>query len=184
MILHSFPAAVAWNLLLPTLGSIIVAIGTRGAGVNTCFITRGACGAALLLWHKTDFFSPPLCNLLVALPLFALCWFVVSRRFCWYSLPGMLAITVASKWLAFDCPIKKQPYPAMAGGLDIAPAIFNTPLNIGLGKVCTFFNPILFTLTIPFDSRFFLSPPSSWSLSPRPWSIAFFPCSINAKSSM
>jgi uncharacterized membrane-anchored protein YitT (DUF2179 family) len=171
MTLPNSATSIAWNLLLLTLGSILFAIGINGAVVNNSFITGGAYGAALLIWYKSDLLSPSLWYLLFNIPFFILGWFFVGRRFFWYSLYGMLAVTLASQWLVFDFQIKEQLYAAIAGGLvcgtgvgitlrslgsagglDIAAVILNTRLNIGVGKVYLVFNLILFTLTISFYS--------------------------------
>jgi len=171
MVYRSTPKAIAWNLLLLTLGSILFAIGINGAVVNNSFITGGAYGAALLLWYKTELLSPPLWYLLFNIPLFALGWFFVGRRFFWYSLYGTLAVTLSSQWIIVDFQIKEQLYAAIAGGLicgagsgiilrslgsagglDIAAIMLNTRFNIGVGRVYLLFNLILFTLTISFYS--------------------------------
>lgn len=168
---RSTPGAIAWNLLLLTLGSVLFAIGINGAVVHNSFITGGAYGAALLLWYKTSLLSPPAWYLLFNIPLFAVGWFFVGRRFFWYSLYGMLAVTLASQWISIDFQIKEQLYAAIAGGLvcgagvgvtlrslgsagglDIAAVMLNTRYNIGVGKVYFLFNVILFTLTISFYS--------------------------------
>lgn len=171
MVYRSTPKAIAWNLLLLTLGSILFAIGINGAVINNSFITGGAYGAALLLWYKTELLSPPLWYLLFNLPLFALGWFFVGRRFFWYSLYGTLAVTLAAQWISVDFQIHEQLYAAVAGGLicgagsgiilrslgsagglDIAAVMLNTRFNIGVGKVYLLFNLVLFTLTISFYS--------------------------------
>ncbi|MGD9949254.1 MAG: YitT family protein [Desulfobulbus sp.] len=168
---RSTPTAIAWNLTLLTLGSMVFAIGINGAVINNSFITGGAYGAALLLWYKTDILSPPLWYLLFNIPLFALGWFFVGRRFFWYSLYGVITITLATQWITIDFQIKEQLYAAVAGGLvcgtgagvtlrslgsagglDIAAIMLNTRFNIGVGKVYLLFNLILFTLTISFYS--------------------------------
>ena len=171
MVYRSTPKAIVWNLLLLTLGSVLFAIGINGAVINNSFITGGAYGAALLLWYKTDLLSPPLWYLLFNVPLFAIGWFFVGRRFFWYSLYGMLTVTLATQWITVDFKIQEQLYAAVAGGLvcgtgvgvtlrslgsagglDIAAVMLNTRFNIGVGKVYLLFNLILFTLTISFYS--------------------------------
>ncbi len=171
MVYRSTPKAIAWNLLLLTLGSVLFAIGINGAVVNNSFITGGAYGAALLLWYKTELLSAPLWYFLFNIPLFALGWFFVGRRFFWYSLYGTLAVTLAAQWIAVDFQIKEQLYAAVAGGLvcgagsgiilrslgsagglDIAAIMLNTRFNVGVGRVYLLFNLVLFTLTISFYS--------------------------------
>jgi uncharacterized membrane-anchored protein YitT (DUF2179 family) len=166
---HSLANSVAWNLLLLTLGSVVFSIGINGAVIHNSFITGGAFGAALLLYYKTGLLSHPVWYLLINIPLFAIGWFYVGRRFFFYSLYGVLVVTAASNWIVLDFQIKEQLYAAVAGGLicgtgvgitlrslgstggiDIIAVIINNHFNIGIGKVYLLFNAILFGLTASF----------------------------------
>ena len=137
--------------------------------INNSFITGGLYGATLLVYYKTQMFSPSLWYLIFNIPLFVLGWFFVGRRFFWYSLYGMLVITLATQWIDFDFQIQDQLYAAIAGGivsgagsgiilrsigsaggLDIAAIMLNTRFNFGVGKVYMLFNVVLFGLTISF----------------------------------
>nr|WP_320012891.1 YitT family protein [uncultured Desulfobulbus sp.] len=169
MILRNPTSSVLWNLLLLTLGSVLFALGINGAVINNSFITGGLYGATLLVYYKTQMFSPSLWYLIFNIPLFVLGWFFVGRRFFWYSLYGMLVITLATQWIDFDFQIQDQLYAAIAGGivsgagsgiilrsigsaggLDIAAIMLNTRFNFGVGKVYMLFNVVLFGLTISF----------------------------------
>jgi len=161
--------SVAWNILLLTLGSVVFSIGINGAVVHNSFLTGGAFGAALLLYYKTGLLTPPVWYLLINVPLFAVGWFYIGRRFFFYSLYGVLVVTAASEWLVLDFHIKEQLYAAVAGGLicgagvgitlrslgstgglDIVAVILNNRFNIGIGKVYLLFNVILFGLAGSF----------------------------------
>ncbi|MBM9613847.1 YitT family protein [Desulfobulbus rhabdoformis] len=168
--IHRNPtSSILWNLVLLTAGSVLFALGINGAVINNSFITGGLYGATLLVYYKTQLLSPSLWYLIFNIPLFVLGWFFVGRRFFWYSLYGMLVITLATQWVTFDFQIKDQLYAAIAGGivsgagsgiilrsigsaggLDIAAIMLNTRFNLGVGKIYMLFNVLLFGLTISF----------------------------------
>jgi len=168
--MHRNPtSSILWNLVLLTVGSVLFALGINGAVINNSFITGGLYGATLLVYYKTQLLSPSLWYLIFNIPLFVLGWFFVGRRFFWYSLYGMLVITLATQWVTFDFQIKDQLYAAIAGGivsgagsgiilrsigsaggLDIAAIMLNTRFNLGVGKIYMLFNVLLFGLTISF----------------------------------
>ena len=170
--MHRNPtSSILWNLVLLTMGSVLFALGINGAVINNSFITGGLYGATLLIYYKTQLLSPSLWYLIFNIPLFVLGWFFVGRRFFWYSLYGMLVITLATQWITIDFQIKDQLYAAIAGGivsgagsgiilrsigsaggLDIAAIMLNTRFNFGIGKVYMLFNVLLFGLTMSFYS--------------------------------
>lgn len=96
---RSTPSAIAWNLFLLSVGAILFAVGVNGAVVGNTFITGGAYGAALLIWYKTHLLSPSIWFFLFNIPLFLLGWFYLDRRFFWYSLYGMITVTLACQWI-------------------------------------------------------------------------------------
>ncbi|MBM9535588.1 YitT family protein [Desulfobulbus alkaliphilus] len=154
---------VAWNILLITLGSILFSLGINGIVIHETFITGGAYGSALLIYYQTSLLSPPIWYLLINIPLFAIGWFFVSRRFFFYSLYGVIVVSICTRLIILDFHIEEQIYAAVAGGiicgagagitlrslgsaggLDILAVILNTRYNIGVGKVYFLFNVVLF----------------------------------------
>ena len=167
--LKKFTYSPAWNILLITLGSAVFSLGAKGIIVHHNFITGGIYGTGLLLYYKTRWLSPGIWYLLLNLPLFAVGWFYVSRRFFLYSLYGVLALTATSELITLDFGIGEQIYAAVAGGiicgtgsgivlrslgsgggLDIIAVILNRKFNLGFGKLYLFFNAVLFSFVITY----------------------------------
>lgn len=153
----------SWNLLLITVGAVIFSIGIKAIVVHHDFITGGVFGAALLLHNSVGLLPPAIWFLLLNLPLFAVSYFFVGRRFFFYSLYGMLVTTLATQFISLDFHIHEQIYAAIAGGitcgagcgiifrslgsgggLDIIAVVLYTRFNIGVGRVFLLFNSVLF----------------------------------------
>lgn len=167
----SLSNTVAWNVLLITLGSLLFSLGINAIVIHNTFITGGIFGSALLIYYQTDTLSPPLWYLLINIPLFVIGWFFVSKRFFFYSLYGVIVVSVCTKLIVLDFHIEEQIYAAVAGGiicgagagitlrslgsaggLDILAVILNTRYNIGVGKVYFLFNVLLFGLAASFHT--------------------------------
>lgn len=163
--LKSISRTILWNLLLLTIGAIVYSTGIKGIIVHHSFIPGGIFGGALLIANIVDQFSPSTWFFMMNLPLFLIGWFFVGKRFFWYSLYGMVVITLASQTITLDFHITEQVYAAIAGGLicgagsgimfrslgsggglDIIAIALYSKYNIGIGKVYLFFNTILFSL--------------------------------------
>lgn len=177
MNLKKYTYAPWWNLLLITLGSVVFALGAKAIVVHHNFITGGIYGTGLLLYYKTGWLSPGLWYLLLNLPLFAVGWFFVGRRFFLYSLYSVAVITVSSELIQFDFGIREQMYAAIGGGiicgtgsgiilrslgsgggLDIIGVILNQKFNLGIGKFYLMFNIILFSFVITYyDADIFIA---------------------------
>ncbi|MGE4293538.1 MAG: YitT family protein [Desulfovibrio sp.] len=159
--------SVWWNLLLLTIGSVLFAIGAQGVAVHHGFITGGLFGLALFFGYSAQVMSTGLWYALLSLPLFALGWIYVSRRFFWYSLYATVVTTVAFDLIKLDFGIHNQLYAAVAagvicgagggimlrslgsaGGLDVLAVLLNRKYNIGVGKTYIFFNGLLFLLML------------------------------------
>lgn len=169
MDLKKYTYSPAWNLLLITVGSTLFSLGAKAIVVHHNFITGGIYGTGLLLYYKTQWLSPGTWFLVLNLPLFAVGWFFVSRRFFLYSLYAVIIITVSSELINFDFGIHEQIYAAVAGGiicgtgsgivlrslgsgggLDIIGVILNQKFNMGFGKFFLIFNAVLFSFVITY----------------------------------
>ena len=177
MNLKKYTYAPWWNLLLITLGSVVFALGAKAIVVHHNFITGGIYGTGLLLYYKTGWLSPGLWYLLLNLPLFAVGWFFVGRRFLLYSLYSVAVITLSSELIQLDFGIREQMYAAIGGGiicgtgsgiilrslgsgggLDIIGVILNQKFNLGIGKFYLMFNIILFSFVITYyDADIFIA---------------------------
>lgn len=163
--------SIPWNLFLITLGSLVYSAGINGVVIHHNFITSGIYGLALLIYYESGTFSPSFWYFICNLPLFILGWFFVSRRFFYYTLYGVLAVTLITKFMQLDFQIEQQIYAAVAGGiicgigsgitlrslgsaggLDIIAVILYSRYNIGMGKVSLVANVLLFSLAFTYYS--------------------------------
>ena len=157
----------SWNLLLITVGSVLFAIGVQGIVIHHQFITGGLYGAGLFIYYKIEMLSPGLWFLLLNIPLFLVSWFFVGRRFFFYSLYGVVIVSLASEMIRLDFGIQNQLYAAIAaglicgaggglvlrtlgsgGGIDIIAVMLHEKFNFGIGKTYIIFNAVLFAFFI------------------------------------
>jgi len=156
--------SVLWDILLLTLGAFVYAIGAEAILVHHKFIIGGIYGTALLIFYKSNLLSPAIWYFLLNIPLLVAGWIFLSRRFFFYSLYGVCALTLFAQALTLDFAIHDQLYAAIAGGaicgigaginlrsrgsgggLDILAIILNRKFNFGVGKFFMLYNVALFT---------------------------------------
>ena len=166
---HRFISSVLWNLFLITAGSIVFGIGLKSIAVPHGFITGGISGLTLLLYYVSGLLSPGLWYLIINIPIFLIGWIHVSRRFFFYSLYGMAALSVAIDLIGFSLPIKEPILAVLAGGvlmgagtgivlhslgsgggMDIIGIILNQKFNVRMGTFFFAFNIVLFTFSFGF----------------------------------
>ncbi|MGE4554214.1 MAG: YitT family protein [Desulfovibrionaceae bacterium] len=159
--------SVPWNVFLLTAGSLLCAVGVNGVIIHQHFLTGGLFGACLLLYYATGWLTPGLWYGLLNLPLFALGWVMVSRRFFFYSIYATAAFTLMVEFVRLDLGVHNQLYAAVAagvltgagggmilrslgsaGGLDVVAVILFQRFNIGVGKFYFVFNALLFSLSL------------------------------------
>jgi len=171
---HSIPHSstnytycVWWNLLLITIGSFCVAVGTKSLAVPHQFIPSGIFGLASLLFYAGAPLSPGWLYALLNAPLFLFAWFKVSKRFFWYSAYAVAATTVLYELCSINIPLQSQLYASVAsgliagfgagvvlrslgsnGGLDVVAVFLFQRFNIGIGRVYLLFNAALFSLSL------------------------------------
>ncbi len=162
--LEKFTYTVWWNIIIITLGSFILAVGLKGIAVHHNFIPGGVFGVGLLIYYVTPVVSAGIIYFLLNIPLFALGWLYVSKRFFYYSFYAMLVATLAYELIRFDLGIQDQLYAAIAagavcgvgcgivlrslgsnGGLDVIAIMLNQKYNLGIGKFAFMFNFVLFS---------------------------------------
>lgn len=163
---HKIISSIAWNLVLISLGSVIFAIGLKSIAIPHGFITGGVSGLTLLVYYVSGVLSPGLWYLLANIPIFMVGWVHVSRRFFFYSLYGMAALSLAIDLTGFTLPIHEPMLAVLAGGvlmgagsglilhslgsaggLDIIGIILNQKFNIRLGTFYFLFNVVLFAFS-------------------------------------
>ena len=163
---HKIISSVVWNLILISAGAIIVAIGLKSIAVPKGFITGGVSGLTLLVYYVSGLLSPGLWYLLVNIPIFLVGWLHVSRRFFFYSLYGMTALSFSIDMVCFTAPIHEPILAVLAGGvlmgtgsglilhslgsaggLDIIGVILNQKYSVRLGSFFFSFNLLLFAFS-------------------------------------
>lgn len=156
-----------WNIFLIVSGSALFAFGAKAVVFVHGFITGGLFGASLLIYYLTDMLNPGSWSLLLNLPLIVLAWFLISRRFLFYSLLSIVTVAVCYESIHFDLGISQQLYAALAGGvicgggagiilrslgsgggLDVIAIILNRKYNFSIGKFYLIFNVALFSFSL------------------------------------
>ena len=161
--------SIAWNLILLTTGAVVLAIGIKAIAIPHGFITGGFSGFSLLIYYVFGGLSPGTWYFVLNIPLFIAGWIFLSRRFFFYSLFGMVVLTVAIDLIPFAIPIHDKLLAALAagaligagagtylhslgsaGGVDIIAIILNQKFNVRIGRFYFYFNLVLFGLSFGF----------------------------------
>ncbi|MFP4128591.1 MAG: YitT family protein [Desulfonatronovibrio sp.] len=164
---EQFKYTVWWNLFIITVGSIILAVGLKGIAIHHNFIPGGVFGVGLLVYYANPLVSAGIIYFLLNIPLFALSWMYVSKRFFCYSFFAMVVATLAYEFISIDLGIQDQLYAAVAagavcgvgsglvlrsfgsnGGLDVIAIMLNQKYNLGIGKFAFGFNFVLFGFSL------------------------------------
>lgn len=93
---------VAWNLFLIVTGSLLCAVAINGILIPNQFLAGGISGLSLFIFYLFPSVPVGVSNFLLNIPLFALGWMFVGRRFFFYSLAGM---TIFSAALLIHMPV-------------------------------------------------------------------------------
>lgn len=155
--------SVPWNLMLITTGALIYSVALKGIAEPHGFVPAGLFGVSVLIHTLTDTLGAGLWYLALNIPMFALSWILISRRFLLYSLYAMLVTAISYTLLEVDFGIRDQFYAAVTcgalsgagagmvlrslgsnGGLDVVGVILWQRYNLGLGKFYFLFNFFLF----------------------------------------
>ncbi len=160
--------AVWWNLLLLTAGGIIQAVCLQCISPQHGFLATGVMGMALLAQFVSSQLSASAWYLILSLPLFAVGWFFVSRRFLLYTLYGTFVTTLAGLFFShvgYVVPVNDELYAAVlggvilglggglmlrslgsGGGIDIISVILRNRWNIPIGQFSLAVNVVVFSL--------------------------------------
>jgi uncharacterized membrane-anchored protein YitT (DUF2179 family) len=166
LLYHRFISSVLWNLFLISAGSLVFGIGLKSIAIPHGFITGGISGLTLLFYYVSGLLSPGLWYLLVNIPIFLMGWVHISRRFFFYSLYGVAALSLTIDLIGFTLPIHEPMLAVLAGGvlmgagsglvlhslgsaggLDIIAIILNQKFSVRLGTFYFAFNLVLFAFS-------------------------------------
>ena len=151
--------SVAWNLLLLTAGSALIAVAVKAVAEPFGLLTGGMSGLALLFYYIFPALDTGTWYFLLNVPVFLIGLIFVSRRFFLYSLYGMLATSACIELVDFTLPIT-DPWLAVftcgavlgvgvgvtlrslgsTGGSDIIAILLHSKLNISIGSFEFVFN--------------------------------------------
>ncbi|WP_243544695.1 YitT family protein [Pseudodesulfovibrio tunisiensis] len=152
-----------WNLFLLTTGSWLIAFSVKAVALPNNLLTGGMSGLALLMHYVFTDVTTGEWFFLLNLPVFALGWLFVSRRFFLYSLYGMfavsafielidaalvfpdlwLAVITAGGMLGAGVGITLRSL-GSTGGADILAVIFKERFNLSMGAFEFWFNFLVF----------------------------------------
>ena len=153
---------VLFNLFLIALGSVICAIAVNGILIPRQFFGAGFTGLSLLIHYLAPSLPLSVLYLILNVPLFALGWMHVGRRFFLYSIAGVLIYSGALAWIHISVPIHDKILSAIlagiimgtgsgiilrslgsAGGLDILSVILLKRFSIRLGTTMLALNCLI-----------------------------------------
>ncbi len=143
---------VLWNLGLIALGSALCSVAINGILIPQKFYGAGFTGVALLIHYMFSSLPVAVLYFILNVPVFALGWIYVGRRFFLYSIAGMFIFTGTLVWIHISFPVHDKMLSALlagiivgvgsgiilrslgsAGGLDILSVIFLKRFSIRLG---------------------------------------------------
>jgi len=158
-----------WCLCILTLSGLMIATGINGIAVHHEFIAGGFSGLSLLFYYVTGLLSPGIWLLILNIPVFLAGFLLVSRRFFFYSLYGLVATAFFLETIHLKLPIEDHFLAALSygillgtglglslrsfgstGGLDIICVILFQKFNVRIGQSSFFFNVALFAVGFMF----------------------------------
>jgi uncharacterized membrane-anchored protein YitT (DUF2179 family) len=108
---------IAWNLFLITAGSVLSAVAINGILIPSQFMAGGVSGLSLFIHYLAPVMSVGVTNFLLNLPIFAVGWIFVGRRFFFYSLVGMTIFSAALLIRVPAIPITDPLLSALSAGI-------------------------------------------------------------------
>jgi len=154
--------SVPWNLMLITVGSALVGFAIKAVLVPQGFVSGGISGLGVLLSYVVGGLTPGWWYLLLNIPILLLGWFSVSRRFFFYTVFGIAAVSASIELVPWVAPIRDKFLAVLAGGtlfgagsgialrslgstggVDIVAVFLNNRFNIRVGQVSFTFNLLL-----------------------------------------
>lgn len=157
---------ILWHLGLIAVGSVLCAVAINGILIPHRFVSGGLVGLALVI----NYLSSPLpvgwLYLVLNIPLFALGWRYVGRRFFFYSMAGVCILFLALTYTKVLLPVHDMLLSALlagiitgvgsgiilrswgsAGGLDILSVILLKRFSVRLGSTILTFNAVILVAT-------------------------------------
>lgn len=159
------PRQTVSDFLYIGVGCILCAIAINGILIPQHFATSGITGLALVIHRKTPSLNLGIIYFLINLPLFALAWMAVGRRFFFYSLVGMAALSLSVTFVNVSIHLDDKILNALLaglisgtgvgitlrssgsqGGIDILSVMLLKRFSIGIGNTILAVNSIVLLL--------------------------------------
>ncbi len=162
---------VPWNLFLLTVGALIASFGLKAIAQPHGFVSGGIFGTAMLTSYVQDYIGIGVLFALLNIPILALGWIYLSRRFIWYTIYSILVASVSMEVIPWNAGIQDHLLAAIAtgvltgigssfalrslgcdGGLTIVSLILHNKFGINVGTPSLVFNAVLFIIALPVIS--------------------------------
>lgn len=153
---------VLWNLFLIALGCELCVVAVNGILIPRQFLSGGFTGMSLALHYIAPSLPVAVYYFILNIPVFALGWVYVGRRFFLYSIAGMVMFSAALALTKITLPVYDKILSALlagiisgvgsglilrslgsAGGLDILSVILLRLFSIRLGTSVLAFNSVI-----------------------------------------
>jgi uncharacterized membrane-anchored protein YitT (DUF2179 family) len=153
---------VLWNLVLIAVGSMLCAVGINGILIPQQFLSGGVTGVAIAIRYLVPSLPIAMLYFILNIPIYALGWMYVGRRFFLYSIAGLLIFSGALTYSNILLPVHDKILSAIlagiiigvgsgiilrslgsAGGLDILSIILMKRFSIRLGSSVLAFNALV-----------------------------------------
>jgi uncharacterized membrane-anchored protein YitT (DUF2179 family) len=108
---------IVWNLILLTAGSAICAVAINGLLIPQHFVSGGFTGLALTFHYLVPWLSVAVLYFLLNVPLFIASWFLVNRRFFFYSVVGMIIFSICVALVQVTIPLEDPLLSALLAGI-------------------------------------------------------------------
>lgn len=169
--LYTTPQQFILDLLLLVGGSMIFALGVNSILRPLHFATGGIAGLALIIQKFVPFLNLGWIYLMINIPLFVLAWMAVGRRFFFYSVIGMIALTVSLAFVQIPIDLEDKLLNALLagiilgigaglslrssgsqGGLDILSVMLLMRFSVSLGNTVLTMNTMVLLMVAVFYS--------------------------------
>ncbi|GAB4261505.1 YitT family protein [Deferrisoma sp.] len=150
------------NLAFLAAGSALCALAINGILVPHGFLSGGVAGVALEIHYLVPKIPVSWAYLALNVPLFAVAWRFVGRRFFLYSLVGAVLFTLALDWIHWTVPVEDRMLAALlagilsgagsglilrsrgsAGGTDVLSVMLYQRFSVRLGTTVLVFNAVV-----------------------------------------
>lgn len=166
--LRGWSLSVPWNLVLLTVGAVIMAFGIKAVARPQGFVSGGVTGTAMLIVYAANLGTISFWYAVLSIPIMFLGWFFLSRRFMFYTIYCTLITILAVEFIPWRVPINNPLLAAVVaglslgagsgvamrslgsgGGLDVVSLILNARFNMNVGSVSIFYNAVMFLVALP-----------------------------------